>query len=211
MKLNAGETIFDKMNTSYDNLRTADNPVGEIVKYYKSQLKEGEGLWWIDNTGTDTEASHSMKVKLWRTLSSQTKRDFMVKGFAYFPEVMGNGSSTKKYERFTLWLVSNHGIVSTSMRDSFSAGGRGEIELAVDPFDRMEVSRAVLNISKNSINIAACILNANEKMLCETWRVDKVHEDRMGQWIDLCASHNHCIPEKQEIQTALSSIFNRLK
>ncbi len=37
--------------------------------------------------------------------------------------------STWSNERFTLWLVANHGVVSSSMRDPFSAGGQGDLEV----------------------------------------------------------------------------------
>ncbi len=36
MNLKSGETIFDKMGTTYDELRLSDNPIGRIVDYTKA-------------------------------------------------------------------------------------------------------------------------------------------------------------------------------
>ena len=55
------------------------------------------------------------------------KQELVAQGFALFPEMFSN--SRNKYERFTLWLVANHGVISSSMRDPFSAGGQAELEI----------------------------------------------------------------------------------
>jgi hypothetical protein len=48
MNLGIGQTIFDKIKTPYDVLRKNENPIKPIVDYYKSKLKPGQDLWWID-------------------------------------------------------------------------------------------------------------------------------------------------------------------
>ena len=208
MNLSSGETIFDKMETTYDSLRMSGDPVGNIVDYYKSQLGEGESLWW---TGKAVQYENAdavpMKIRLWRTLLTAEKRKFMISGFAFFPDLLGNLPT--KYERFSLWLVANHGVVSTSMRDTFSAGGRGRIEIPTNPYGALEVPRAIANINNHSAAIATCILSADESLLRETWQERIICGDRMGQWIDLCVSHNHCAPQSHEIRLALNTVFNR--
>ena len=51
------------------------------------------------------------------------KEILTVQGYALFPEVLKSGSS-KKYNRYALWLVTKKGVVNTNIRDSFSAGGK---------------------------------------------------------------------------------------
>ena len=62
MKLKSGETIFDKMEIGYDELRQMENPVRKVIQYYKSHLKKGERLWWFDDN--DLEETSSPMVRL---------------------------------------------------------------------------------------------------------------------------------------------------
>lgn len=41
MELPIGETIFDKMGISYDEMRRLENPIDPVVKYFRSILKTG--------------------------------------------------------------------------------------------------------------------------------------------------------------------------
>ena len=71
MSLGKGETIFDKMGVSYDELRSMNNPVTPVAQYYKSKLKQGESLWWA---GDRVEAEVPAMVRLWRSLSARNSR-----------------------------------------------------------------------------------------------------------------------------------------
>ncbi|GHU43196.1 hypothetical protein FACS1894111_08400 [Clostridia bacterium] len=204
MNLSKGKTIFDKMDTTYDALRQSTDPVVKIVDYYKSRLGEGESLWWTGSaTQTEQPASVPMKIRLWRTLSAEEKKELSNIGLALFPDLLSNSST--KYEGFSLWLVGTYGVISTSVRDSFSAGGQGTIRTDVGIFDK--VPHVLLNIQKNSTQIALNILNADESVLEETWRTNKISSDRIGQWIEivsmLCSLQNH------SIHTVLNAIFGR--
>lgn len=121
MRLNQGETIFDKMGVPYDTLRGLDNPVVLVAKYYRSQLKEGESLWW---TGDSTEETVSATIKLWKNVSAEEKRIYTIFGCVNFPEVFGGN-----YDRYALWLTSQ-GIVDSHIRDQFSAGGQEKMILS---------------------------------------------------------------------------------
>ena len=174
MNLAKGETIFDKMNTTYDELRNSENPVKDIVSYYKKQLKEGERLWWIDS---DSELPKPIKVRMFRTLSAEEKRNFLLQGLAYFPNILGN--NTTKYEDFSLWLAAEHGIVYPSTRDLFSAGGQGDIE------NITKVPRVLCKIYENREMIKSIIVNTPEKVLANLWKVNSIQKDRISQWKNL--------------------------
>ena len=204
MKLIAGETIFDKMQTSYDELRTCANPVGKIVDYYKSQLADGESLWWTGKAAHEEQVEAvPMKIRLWRTLSIEEKQAIRCTGIALFPDLLS--SSSAKYERFSMWLAATHGIVSTSTRDTFSAGGQGTIITSANRFEK--VPRILLNVHENSAAISHQILTVDESVLRDTWRVRKLSDDRIGQWIDTAADMG--VLKDHNIRTVLSSIFNR--
>lgn len=115
MRLKKGETIFDKMGVTYDTLRNTDNPIAPVSKYYRSQLKAGESLWWAGDTADETV---SATIRLWGKLSTEEKRRHTVYGCVNFPEVFAGN-----YDRYALWLTSQ-GVVDPHIRDQFSAGGQ---------------------------------------------------------------------------------------
>ena len=120
MRLEPGETIFDKMDLSYDDLRRMDNPTVPVAQYCKGRLKPGESLWW---TGDSAEEAVPATIRLWKTLSLDEKRAHTAYGCANFPEVYGGD-----YGRYALWLTSR-GVVDPHIRDQFSAGGREDVLL----------------------------------------------------------------------------------
>lgn len=188
MNLEEGNTIFDKMRTTYDELRASENPVHKIVEYYRSNLKKGEALWWIDggdNPIFDNSytAAGNIKVRLWRTLSGEEKKSLVNAGFAFFPQLLGD--SHDKYEAFSLWLVARFGIVSTSLRDSFSAGGQETISLRDGEHT---VSQAKHKVYQNRSDIIRIINSADEPFLRSSWNVGHIASDRIGQWIDIVSS-----------------------
>ena len=204
MNLKHGETIFDKMGTTYDKLRESDDPIGKVVDYYKSQLKEGESLWWTGKVTKDEQPKEmSMKIRLWKTLSPDEKTGLTVTGLALFPELTGNSST--KYENFSLWLVARYGVVSTSTRDSFSAGGQGDIKSKKVTYKN--IPRVIMNINDNKDSIKEIIENTEKSILCETWDVKEIETDRLGQWINMVSKN--CKLKNNDIRLVMKTIFNR--
>lgn len=122
MKLGKGQTIFDKMGTTYDAIRQPpEETVYKIIDFYKKGLKAGESLWWTGGAPNDDiqEAAH-MTVKLYNKLSKEERRRVTTCGLSFFPDIFSSSSS--KYEDFFLWLVTSKGVLAS--RDFFSAGGK---------------------------------------------------------------------------------------
>jgi len=122
MELRESETIFSKVGVDYNTIRTLDNPFKPIKKYLRSNLQEGEDIWWIDYNEDD---SRGLGVRNWNNLSVKKKQELTLKALAYFPGLLG--SDKKKYARLATWLVSQFGIVNHALRDSFTAGGQIQI------------------------------------------------------------------------------------
>ena len=121
MKLGPGETIFDKMGVPYEQLRKMDNPIAPVAKYYRSQLKPGETLWW---TGDSSDETVSATIKLWKNLTPEEKRFYTIYGCVNYPEIFCGD-----YDRYALWLTSQ-GVVDPHIRDQFSAGGKEDMLLS---------------------------------------------------------------------------------
>lgn len=126
MELSEEETIFFKMSMPYEHIRKLDNPIKPFMDYYRKKLKEGEELWWLE--GTKGEGSVlPPTIRLWNNLDSFEQRKLIVKALALFPEILGK--TQKKFNRLSIWLVREHGIVHPNTRDSFTAGGQCEIKV----------------------------------------------------------------------------------
>ena len=121
MELNAGKSIFDKLGLNYYELRLKDNPIKSIVEYYRSISRHGEEPWWMDS-GETPEVVLKPTVSLWSNLSAGEQVVLRNEAMARFPEIFGRGSS--KYQKLASWLAARHGIVDSSLRDRFSAGGK---------------------------------------------------------------------------------------
>mgnify|MGYP000010267437 FL=1 len=202
MELPIGETIFDKMGISYDEMRRLDNPIDPVVKYFRSILKPGESLWWV-NGDDATEGEAPAKIRMWKTLSKSEREELIAQGFALFPELFSN--SPNKYERFTLWLVANHGVVSSSMRDPFSAGGKIDFEVNGHKYDHIPQKYGQLAANKDRVE--KFVQTTDGEILSTTWQVaHKGFGDRMKNWICLVAKSAKA--EKFDVEQFLNDLFN---
>lgn len=190
MNLQAGHTIFDKMHTTYDTFCKDPNPVQEVVRYYRQTLKDGEQLWWMENGSNDAEAfeSATLKVRTWRALTLEEKEFFISNGLARFPEIFG--FSQTKYDNLALWLAKEHGVLSSSLRDNFSAGGKVNVSTENDEY--LSVPRIFLNAQKFSSKIQRAILTARENDLKACWGVPSIDDDRLKQYVSLIVKRHKC-------------------
>lgn len=181
MNLPVGDTIFDKMGIDYDTMRKLDNPIQPVVEYYKRQLKPGESLWW---TGPNEVAPE--KLKMWRLLSTKEKSYFRALGLALFPEIYGSGQN--KFENFTMYLIIHYGIVSKSMRDIFTAGGRKEIRYGSQSHVFPQIYTRLIEQKSMVLNF---IKEVSSDVLEDTWKIkaSKDFRKRVEQWIQLVVEH----------------------
>ena len=213
MNLSQGNTIFDKMSTTYDDLRLSQDSVGTIVDYYKSKLADGESLWWTGRANQKEEETHAvpMKIRLMRTLAASEKKEILALALAYFPEILGGANN--KYERYALWLAASQGVISTSTRDLFSAGGQGSIDiggyssLVID-----KIPRKIMNVFDNRLAIFAALLSTDASILKETWRVDEIDKDPIRQWSR--SARGYCLleatPKNKEYNEKIHHLFAAL-
>lgn len=182
MELENGKTIFDKMGITYDELRKLDNPVAPVSQYYKKQLKPGESLWWADSKIEDTAVPPT--VRLWSALTPEEKNYYTVQGYALFPEILSY-SSTKKYQRYALWLATSCGVINTNIRDQFSAGGR--VDVITNKHIYEKVPAAFGRINKYKDYLMETLLSVSEDILKEYWEQTEISGNRLLQWCQLAA------------------------
>src|SRR5690606_10177857 len=120
-----------KMGTDYDTMRNSKNPVKAIRSYYRTQLREGEAVWWIDDDLQKT-STLSPVIKNLTSLDASLRDTIKADIFILFPEVFS--SSSHKYEKIPAYLAARYGVVSSSLRDQFTAGGQVDIRIDDDTF-----------------------------------------------------------------------------
>ena len=181
MRLEKGQSIFDKMGIPYDELRRMENPVDPVSKYYKSKLQPGERLWWA----ADSEQVVPPTVKLWKSLDYKQKEECIVQGYVLFPELL-NASNFQKYNRYALWLATQKGVVNTNVRDGFSAGG--QVLLKTSAGIEIKMPAAFGRINKYKEYIEEMLYQISEYELMESWNVSSVAPNRVEQWCELVAT-----------------------
>jgi len=175
MDLPKGKSIFDKMGVDYNELRTSEDTIQQIKSYYRKQLKDGEGLWWID----EEAESSSPIIKQFRTLEPEDKERFKVDCMILFPELFKNRAN---YERAATYMITEFGAVSTSLRDAFSAGGQQEVVVAKE---KRNVSQMLSQLHDYAPKIASRINDIDEELLKFYWQVPSIGTNRIEQWKNL--------------------------
>lgn len=192
---NNEKTIFQKMHVDYDTLRVMENPVPVVSAYYKRHLKPGESLWWSgDNSALPVTA------RLWKVLSAEEKEELIVTGYVLFPEIFGSNSS-RKYDRYVLWMATKNGIINPNVRDSFSAGGK--VLLPTEDGIQVKMPAAFGRINKYKMMIEELLADMDEDTLSEYWCVP-IGADRIAQWRDLV------IEAGNKSQLPIRSVLNRI-
>ena len=181
MNLEQGKTIFDKIKIPYDALRKNENPIRPIVDYYKSKLKPGEELWWMETENNSKPSS--IVIKICNNLSAREKQELKNRSMIYFPELFGN--SNDKFGRLAIWLVTREAVVCPNVRDLFTAGGKSDCVIGNKMYQK--VPRIFLNLFDNLPNIVEAIMQTSAFELSEYWEIQTTDNTKLFDWIDLVA------------------------
>lgn len=184
MNLQDGNTIFNKMNISYDNLRREPYPIKSIVNYYKSKLKPGQDMWWIDQE--ENVSSSSLVIDIWNSLNITNRNIIRNKAMAFFPEIFGNNGD--KFSRFALWLITKEAIVCPNIRDIFTAGGRGSIVINGASYE--DIPQVLLKLMSSISDIIQIINETSVDELSEYWGIKTNDSHKINDWINLVINYS---------------------
>jgi hypothetical protein len=191
MNLPLGKTIFDKMDTSYDTLRKKENPLGYVVDFYKSKLKAGEQLWWIDNNNTS-----NLSIKIWKNIDKEKQKEIISKIMVYFIEIFGNNNKAK-FERIPAWLVTREGIVTPNIRDLFTAGGKDKIIVGAKTYEK--IPRIFINLFENLDFTIETLVKTSAIELSEYWGIKTTERKKISDWIDLVSEQCRKISDAKHL------------
>jgi hypothetical protein len=185
MNLEEGKTIFDKINTSYDTLRQKKNPIKSITDYYKSKLKPGQDLWWIQ----DTEKSSNLVINIWNNLSLKEKQETKNRAMVYFPEVFSNRGD--KFARLAIWLVTREAVVCPNVRDLFTAGGKDDYFIKYKTYKN--IPRVFVKLFENIDSVLEILIDTSAIELTEYWNEKTAEKKKIMDWIDLVSMNSKSV------------------
>lgn len=186
MNLGVGETIFDKIKMPYDTLRTSQNPIKPITDYYKSILKPGQDLWWIDQ---ENSKPSSLVINIWNNLKISERQHVKNRSMVYFPELFSNRSD--KFARLAIWLVTREAVVCPNIRDIFTAGGQDDYRIRGKLFSN--IPRIFLNLFNNLATVIEILNDTSPDELSEYWKIKTTEEKKLTDWIGLVDLHSKSI------------------
>jgi len=176
MDLKEGNTIFDKLKIPYDTLRKEQNPVKPIIDYYRKILKPGEELWWLDQ---EESKPTSLIIKSWNHLPLVSKKEFVLKSMAFFPEIFSNRQD--KFNRIAVWLVNIEGVVCPNIRDNFTAGGKGQILWDMKTY--YAIPQIIIKLNDSIDEIKGVLNNTEIEILESFWECEI--GNIFNNWIEL--------------------------
>ena len=174
------KTIFEEMNTVYDEFRLLPNKIqiDMIAAKTKENISDEESLWWHPEV---EENISSPTIKLLSNFSKDEKEKIISEAYCFFPELFSN--SNKKYNRYILWLITDKNIATGNARDGFSAGGQENFQMTSGLVIKLPAVIGRL-IKYNSI-ISDAIKNTPEGVLKDRWRVSEIEKNRIRQWFEI--------------------------
>lgn len=191
MELSQQETIFAKMRTTYESLRTSGNAIEQVRRYYRDKAIMEHKLempWWI--TSENIDSSQSFNIRLWNSLSDDEKKDLQAKCMILFPEALSPKQSQTKYNQTTLWLCSYNQVIVPNIRDFYSAGGKithvnGE---AINP----QAAQVFARIVKFAEEIRSQLANPTNElnMLIEDYNPQLLKGGNLYEnWLNICLKY----------------------
>ena len=177
MEIARDETFFAKSGLTYKRISESNDPIGQITAYFRSQ---GQKAWWLSES---TPAA----IRMFSDLNDDEQAELIGYCFAHFPEIFS--SSSKKFHRCAMWLVTERSVVAPSLRDSFTAGGRVDISLYGASYENIPQIFNNLRIYRN--HIVNAIDNASIDELREDWGYTGILEDslqsKIAVWVSVTA------------------------
>lgn len=177
MELNSGETIFEKMGIDYDTFNTSDS-IQLTKEYYRSALKEGEELWWIDQ---QDDVGITPIIKNFGDLDREIQELFKIESMVYFPKIFS--TYNRKYIKPALHLLQKYQVTCSSLRDLFSAGGQKTITVKSK---NIEIPKIYYNLFLNAKKIRALLNDADGAEMSRIWNIRFPKKQKVEElWLTL--------------------------
>ena len=179
MNLEVGQTIFDKIGKSYDEVRQLAEPATPMIEYYSSKLRKGESLWWSKNSNVE-EQSSPLTVRELNLIDEDEQMNLIADTFILFPQLFGN--STDKFHDILMWFLRKV-VICGNIRDFYSAGGKWHL-------GAIAVPQVIKRFYENRNNFFMRIQEMDSRELNEAWKVKIPSScNRILFWLELVSNY----------------------
>lgn len=179
-------SIFEKMSVSYAQFYQLDVPtkMDYIRKYKKATIGKDVALWWLPTNDEPSDIDEQrLLIKLFSSLTDEQKKQIRYQAIALFPSIFSN--HPKKYDQVLIWLASNFGVVTGSMRDLFSAGGKYKVAFNNKDY---RIPKIFYHVAADIGAIKAFIEDCSTEELNQYWQIN-IAKPKLNHWIELVAQH----------------------
>ena len=144
----------------------------------------------------DVESTLSPTVTLWSNLSENKQNLFRNEAMARFPEIFGR--SQTKYQNLAAWLAARHGVVDSSLRDRFTAGGQQEIEINGTVY--RSIPKIFYYLQNNAKEIIDLVSSLSVEEIRHYWDFKGYlrKDELVDKWVKLVIRHSSIILPKAE-------------
>ena len=123
IKEKRSQTIFDKLNVTYDKFSQDENKIEIVRDYYIRQSREEgkhEMPWWVGKKTIETGDNDDIPaIQLMNNKTADEIKWLKAEMVILFPQVINSD-----YSEAALWLCTHRYLLSLNLRDLFSAGGQ---------------------------------------------------------------------------------------
>lgn len=202
LEIGSERSLFSIMGISYDNFSALEmqDKMVYIRRYARSRLKDGEHLWWLDETSDDANAhTLPLNARLYTNLDIEEKTKLRAEAVLLCPQILSSGRSRHKYDDLVMFMLTYHGVLCHQARDLFSAGSAAGVggygrkkqtkmdaEIQDKEFDGIYILRSLLLLEDDVRNAADYLDN---KLFFEYWGEDAAKidlnnpQERIRYWL----------------------------
>ncbi|MEC2869509.1 hypothetical protein ACIQHV_11375 [Bacillus bombysepticus] len=191
---NENESILNALGVTYSTFKdwSDEDKSAELKKYVKSKLADGETLWWLDS---NQEEGVSPKVKEYRKLESYQKQNIIIESFILFPEVFSKSST--KYLGLSVYLLQEYQIVSSSLRDAFTAGGQADLVIGNSPYKVGKIYKKLYDNAKKLENRLSEMPIEKLEEYWSTYNIGTIEEStKLDCWKTLIDKFSDDLPDE---------------
>lgn len=185
LEMDSSESLFQKFGLTYDIFSSLppEQKMQHIREYARGRLKEGERLWWLDDS-TEPEHTLPLNVRLYTSLSTEEKRQFRAEATLLCPQIVGPSRMKNKYNDVAMYLLTVHGVLATQVRDLFSAGS---VAMRSDARRGGNyILRALKDLEPEMRDAASSI---STEIFKEYWGIAVPPKLRIAKWLEMADKH----------------------
>lgn len=174
--MDGGGNFFRNLNMTLEEFKDLEMKQKMILVKddVQKRLKKGERLWWF---GDEQDHTIPVNVRLYRNLPARVQSDLRAEAALMCPEIFQGSRKRNKYDGIAIYLLTQHGVLASNVRDMFSAGSVAGPERGGD-----YVLRSVKN-NMQAIRRAAARLD--DALFVEYWGENCLPDQRMTRWFEL--------------------------